>query len=118
MSNRRKLTKNAKELLHAAGKVYHYRKDLITEARLLELEQAVAEVQGMAKDKTSDLAGFEASMGRLDALLRKIGGQIYPKTFWSDNLEVILVAAIIVIGIRTFFFSAVHHPNELDVSNL
>jgi signal peptidase I len=45
-----------------------------------------------------------ATIDRLDTLLRKIGGKIYPKTFWNDNIEVALVAAIIVIGIRTFFF--------------
>ena len=45
-----------------------------------------------------------AATDQLDALLRKIGGKIYPKTFWNDNVEVALVAAIIVIGVRTFFF--------------
>ena len=58
----------------------------------------------MLKDKSAEAVPFEAAMNRLDALLRKIGGKIYPKTFWSDNLEVILVAAILVIGVRTFFF--------------
>jgi signal peptidase I len=58
----------------------------------------------MLKDKSAEAAPFEAAMKRLDALLRKIGGKIYPKTFWSDNLEVLLVAAILVIGVRTFFF--------------
>ena len=41
----RKLRKQAKELLHAAGKVYHYRRDLISAARLQEMEQAVGEVE-------------------------------------------------------------------------
>ena len=102
----KKLRKQAKELLHAAQKVYHYRRDVIPEARLLELEKAIGEVDRMMRDKEADQAQFEAAQNRLDALLRKpvIGGKIYPKTFLSDNLEVILVAAIIVIGIRTFFF--------------
>lgn len=100
----KKLRKQAKELLHAANKVYHYRRDVIPESRLSELEQAVAEVATMLKDKETQAKPFEASQQRLDALLKKIGGKIYPKTFWSDNIEVVLVAAIIVIGIRTFFF--------------
>jgi signal peptidase I len=100
----KKLRKQAKELLHAAGKVYHYRRDVLAEGRLQELEKAVAEVGQMLKDKSAEAAPFEAAMKRLDALLRKIGGKIYPKTFWSDNLEVLLVAAILVIGVRTFFF--------------
>jgi signal peptidase I len=100
----KKLRKQAKELLHAAGKVYHYRRDVTSEARLQELEKTVGEVETMLKDPAADKVPFEAAMDRLDALLRKIGGKIYPKTFWSDNLEVILVAAILVIGVRTFFF--------------
>ncbi|WP_269526487.1 signal peptidase I [Coraliomargarita parva] len=101
----RKLLKQAREVLHGAHKVYHYRRDVISESRLKELDKAVEELSGLVKRRDSgEAARLEASIGRLDALLRKIGGKIYPKTFWSDNLEVALVASIIVIGIRTFFF--------------
>lgn len=100
----KKLRKQAKELLHAAAKVYHYRRDVIAATHLQELEKAVAEVQRMLANKSTNPAPFQAAMNRLDALLRKIGGRIYPKTFWSDHLEVLLVAAILVIGVRTFFF--------------
>jgi signal peptidase I len=64
----------------------------------------VGELDGLIRDKAVKPEPLGAAMNRLDALLRKIGGKIYPKTFWNDNLEVALVAAIIVIGIRTFFF--------------
>lgn len=96
--------KQAKELLQAANKVYHYRRDVLTAGRLDDLEHAVEEVNALVKDKQADTAVLEAANKRLDALLRKVGGKIYPKTFWSDNIEVALVAAIIVIGVRTFFF--------------
>ena len=99
-----KQKKAAKELLHAAHKVYHYRRDLTSEARLAELNTEVAELNTLLQDKAVKSEPLDASMARLDALLRKIGGKMYPKTFWNDNLEVALVAAIIVIGIRTFFF--------------
>jgi signal peptidase I len=102
--SRKKQLKAVKELLHAAHKVYHYRRDVIGEGRLADLDKAVTELNKLYDDKQSDAAQLDAAMNRLDALLRKIGGKIYPKTFWSDNLEVALVAAIIVIGIRTFFF--------------
>ncbi|MDQ8193830.1 signal peptidase I [Coraliomargarita sp. SDUM461004] len=99
-----KQKKAAKELLQAAHKVFHYRRDLISEARLAELDKAVGEVDGMIRDQSAKTEALAVAMDRLDALLRKIGGKMYPKTFWNDNLEVALVAAIIVIGIRTFFF--------------
>ena len=100
----KKLRKQAKELLHAASKVYHYRRDITSEARLQELEKSVVEIETMIADNSAESVPFQAAMDRLDALLRKIGGKIHPKTFWSDNLEVVLVAAILVIGVRTFFF--------------
>lgn len=99
-----KQKKVAKELLQSAQKVYHYRRDLTSEERLAELDKAVGEVDGLIRSKATKEAPLVAAIDRLDALLRKIGGKIYPKTFWNDNLEVALVAAIIVIGIRTFFF--------------
>jgi len=98
----KKLRKQAKELFHAANKIYHYRKDVISEARLSELEKAVGELQTLMKK--SEAEPLESAINRLDALLKKVGGKMYPKTFWNDNIEVLLVAAIIVIGIRTFFF--------------
>lgn len=102
--NIKKQRKAAKELLHAAHKVYHYRRDVTAEDRLIELDKAVAELDKYYRDPSVLPARLSASMDRLDALLRKIGGKMYPKTFWNDNIEVALVAAIIVIGIRTFFF--------------
>lgn len=99
-----KQKKAGKEILQAAHKVYHYRRDVIPEGRLSELDKAVGELDGLIRDKAVKAEPLDAAINRLDALLRKIGGKIYPKTFWSDNLEVALVAAIIVIGIRTFFF--------------
>ncbi len=100
----KRLQKQAKELLHMASKVYHYRKDVISEEQLTELENSVHEVESVRADKTAKSEPLQAAMDRLDKLLKKIGGKIYPKTFWSDNLEVLLVAAILVIGVRTFFF--------------
>ena len=99
-----KQKKAAKELLQSAQKVYHYRRDLTSEERLAELDKAVGEVDELIRDKATTEAPLAVAIDRLDALLRNIGGKIYPKTFWNDNLEVALVAAIIVIGIRTFFF--------------
>ena len=98
----KKLRKQAKELLQTTGKIYHYRRDLITEGRLEELNHAVGELQTLMRRPEPE--PLQDAITHLDALLREIGGKMYPKTFWNDNIEVILVAAIIVIGIRTFFF--------------
>ena len=100
----KKLRKQAKELLQAANKVYHYRRDRLSEAQLDELTRVVEEVQRRRSESTDGSGALQDALERLDAVLRKVGGKIYPKTFWNDNLEVGLVAAILVIGVRTFFF--------------
>lgn len=100
----KRLRKKAKELLHAAGKVHHYRRDVVSNESLEALDHSVLELETLVKDKTAGDDALQAAMKHLDELLYKIGGKIYPKTFWSDHLEVLLVAAILVIGVRTFFF--------------
>ena len=113
-----KQKKVAKELLQSAQKVYHYRRDLISESRLAELDKLVGEVDGLIRDKATQEAPIVAAIDELDTLLRKIGGKIYPKTFWNDNFEVALVAAIIVIGVRTFFFQPFIIPTNSMYPNL
>ncbi|MDC0497412.1 signal peptidase I [bacterium] len=102
--NIKKQKKVAKELLATANKIYHYRRDMTSEADLSDLDDAVSELDTLCRDKEAAADLLMSAMNRVDTLLRKIGGKMYPKTFWNDNLEVALVAAIIVIGIRTFFF--------------
>ena len=72
----KKLRKQAKELLHAANKVYHYRRDVIEAHRLVELEKAVEEVANMLKSSDADEKPFAAALNRLDALLRRWGRYI------------------------------------------
>lgn len=100
----KKQKRAAKELLHAAHKIYHYRRDVAAKKDLDELNDIVDELDKFCRDKETKSEQITSAMDQVDALLRKIGGKMYPKTFWNDNLEVALVAAIIVIGIRTFFF--------------
>ena len=101
MKNRRK---KAKELLHAAYRVSNYRRDIIAPGQYTALKVLVKEVEILLNNKQENQAVLNPKLDQLDLLLRKVGGKIYPKTFLSDNIEVLLVAAIIVIGIRSFFF--------------
>ena len=100
----KKLHKQARELLHAASKVYHYRRDMTSPKDLERLGTLNADLKALIGNKSAELTSINQAMDGLDGHLKKIGGKIYPKTFLSDNIEVILVAAIVVIGIRSFFF--------------
>ncbi|MGE9289941.1 MAG: signal peptidase I [Puniceicoccales bacterium] len=99
----KKIRKQAGEYADMARKIINYRKDQLDEPALEELYGVHKEAVGLAKDKSLTAEALEAVAGTWEAVLKKHGGKIYPKTFWSDNLETFLVAAIIVLGVRAFF---------------
>ncbi|CAI8279073.1 MAG: Signal peptidase I T [Opitutia bacterium UBA7350] len=99
-----KLKKEVRELLLAAEKVRNYRGDITAPEDMEVLVAHTSKLQSLIKEKDTPEASYRAEMEPLQAHLKKIGGKIYPKTFLSDNIEVILVAAVVVIGIRSFFF--------------
>ena len=76
-------------------------------------EASVEKVNAAFKDKTKGHESLKSEMENLDQLPqdRRKSSQ----TFWSDNIEVVLVAAILVIGI-CISFSAFYHSDQFDVS--
>lgn len=100
----KKQKKAARELLNTAHKIYQYRRDVTSKGDLEDLDKAVETLEELCSDETAESKAIRVAMNRVDRLLRKIGGKMYPKTFWNDNFEVALIGAIIVLGIRTFFF--------------
>lgn len=99
----RKWRKQAGEYADQAAKVLHYRRDQLAG----EAIAALAEVRDRARERSRDRGltreQLEGEAAGWDATLRAHGGRIHPKTFWTDNVETFLVAAIIVLGIRAFF---------------
>ena len=69
------------------------------------------------KDKSKTREELEKAIEKQDAILRKTGGTFYPNRSWSENVEMFLVGAFLVIGIRTFF-STIYHSYQLNVSHL
>ena len=100
--NRRE-KKGAKELLRLGLKVYDYRKDRLSPVATRGLNQANNALKVALKDRqvTSELLESKARL--LDEALRKSGGHYYHKKNWVENIEMLLVAAIVILGIRSFF---------------
>lgn len=99
------IKKDIKALAESATRVFNYRKDILAEAELVKLNSIIDRLSELKRDyKNLPLDSLRDELGNIDQALIKLGGKIYPKTFWIDNIEVGLVALIIVIGIRTFFF--------------
>ena len=102
-----KITKKELDtLLINANRIYRYRKDILAERdlkKLSETQERLREMIHSFKSIRDDLK-VQREIEQINQFLLKIGGKIYPKTFWIDNIEVGLVALVIIIGIRTFFF--------------
>ncbi len=107
------LKEKIKTLLHLSRKVYHYRKDVLSAEQINKLTASVKTLENNFKSwikLTDDSAqkrlqpDLEKLHEELKSFVTKIGGKVYPLNFWNENIEVILVAAILAIGIRAFFF--------------
>ena len=93
-------------LLISANRIYRYRKDILAERDLNKLSETQVRLRELIHSFKSirDDLKVQKEIELINQFLLKIGGKIYPKTFWIDNVEVGLVALVIIIGIRTFFF--------------
>jgi len=102
-SKTKKLRKQAGEYAEMARKILNYRKDQLSESAINELRSVAAAADELSKNKSITNQELSSKDSDWEPVLRKHGGKIYPKTFWSDNLETFMVAAIVVLGIRAFF---------------
>ena len=95
--------KGAKEILRLGEKAFSYRKDLLSQDEAEELESSNLALAKVLKTKPILFEELDNSAKRVDQALQKSGGLYYHKKAWVENIEMLLVAAIVVIGIRSFF---------------
>ena len=95
--------KGAREILRLGEKALAYRRDVLTEGKVKKLELSVSELSRVLKSKPVLINELEEKAEELDNQLKESGGLYYHKKGWVENIEVLMVAAIVVIGIRSFF---------------
>ena len=95
--------KGAKEILRLGEKALSYRKDLLAPDKATDLETAVTELKIALKSKPLLIDDLEKKAENLDLQLKESGGLYYHKKGWVENVEMLMVAAIVVIGILSFF---------------
>jgi signal peptidase I len=104
--------KEIKTLLVTIQKVILYRKDCIPAEGMLFYQKAQITLRALLEENKplegKDLNYFHEVRGEL----KKYGGDIYPQGFWTENAEVFLVAAIVALSIRTFFFQPFQIPTN------
>ena len=101
-ANRRE-RKGAKELLRIGLKVWLYRNDKLAPIEERALKIANDGLHQMLKAKRTPARELEKKARILDEALRKSGSHYYHKKNWVENVEMLLVAAIVILGIRSFF---------------
>ncbi|MBT3668414.1 MAG: signal peptidase I [Opitutae bacterium] len=100
---KRSQKKGAKEILRLGEKALAYRRDILTADQVEKLESAVNELKATLKQKIIFIGDLEEKAEKLDFQLKESGGLYYHKKSWVENIEMLMVAAIVVIGIRSFF---------------
>ncbi|MEM9226421.1 MAG: signal peptidase I [Verrucomicrobiota bacterium] len=107
----KKVRKEAKHLLQLSQKVIHYRKDVIGPEAVAAIQVDQQLLMETYRDKTAT-DKLKGCIEKLDTTLKPHGGSIYPMTFWSEHIEMILVAAILAIGVRSFFLQPFKIPTN------
>jgi len=110
-STERKTRENAGDWLQLADKILHYRRDQLTGAQAQELRQKTADLRIKLKQR-ADAGKLKLGIEALEGLLQQVGGTFYPKSAVVENVEFFLVAAIIVLGIRTYFLQPFKIPTN------
>lgn len=103
----RRQRKRAREAVHAARKWLRYNEDLLTDAQRELVTKAIRKIELDLRNRNTTAA--LAGVGDLE---QKIG-RLFPErkpSAWRENIEVLLVAAIVAMGIRTFFLQPFKIP--------
>ncbi len=110
-SGEKKMRNNASNWLELAEKIYNYRRDQLSEADRTQLLQRIEAVRVLLREK-ADAAKIELGIKQLEETLRRTGGTFYPKSTLQEYVEFFLVAAIVVLGIRTYFIQPFKIPTN------
>lgn len=107
-----KKSKSVKELIATADKIYAYRRDVIDPSDAAELKRLTDIIEDCADNSQTQTPRFSETAERLEKLMRKCGGTIYPLTTLADWTDMIIVAGIIALGIRSFFLQPFKIPTN------
>ena len=99
--------KHSKLLLRHARKFVHYKKDILSEAALADLQTHIDKLQSALRER--DERSIREASEQLDALLAS-KTPVSWETHWRENCEVILVAIIVAVGIRSYFLQPFKIP--------
>lgn len=110
-SPEKKAREQAAQWLELAQKVHHFRRDVLPASEETDLRGRIATLHGLVKAR-ADAGTLQRATDGLEATLRQTGGAFYPKRTLVENVEFFLVAAIVILGIRTYFIQPFEIPTN------
>lgn len=110
--SRRYWLKNARHLIHLAKKVWNYRQDILSDFDRDKLVSEREALEVLVKDPASTPELLHSGCDKLHVALRLCGGKLYPVKFIPENIEMLLVAAVLAIGVRSFFIQPFKIPTN------
>src|SRR6266487_446975 len=99
--------KHARLLIRHAEKLIRYRCDVLSEAALADIRHQIEALERAIKER--DLPGVRENSERLDALVAEHSPS-HREAGWRENCEVILVAIVVAVGVRSYFIQPFKIP--------
>jgi signal peptidase I len=99
--------KHSKLLLRHAQKYLRYKQDVISESMAEEISASMRRLQAALRQR--DHKQVESRAEELDAKLHKLMPVTW-ESHWRENCEVILVAIVVAVGIRSYFLQPFKIP--------
>ncbi|MGA0133130.1 MAG: signal peptidase I [Opitutales bacterium] len=110
---RRRQRKTAKALLKMVRRIVLYRGDVLTEAQLRRLDGDAARLrEEIARRPHPDFQATESAIMELHRTMVGVGGRIYPVSAGTDLVDMVVMAAIVAGGIRSFVFQPFKIPTN------
>ena len=100
--------KEAKHLVKGAKKYVHYKRDLLDESKIAEIESRRDDLKSAIKGK--DPKAAEEAGKQLRATCEKALPRAPQQTWWEENVEVMFVALVIALGLRAYVLQPFRIP--------
>ncbi len=104
-----KTYREAKAMRNHVYRLLCAQRDLMSPAAIQLVSGSLTELQSAIKDPDVKKSELEKRMGTLEGVVNK-WLKPYPHPVWRENVEVLLVAIAVAMGIRTFFLQPFKIP--------
>jgi signal peptidase I len=103
-----KTVRHATAMRKHVQKLLHHQRDVLSQQAIDAVREAVGDLQQAVREN-ADKPSLERKMEGLEAAANK-WLKPYPHPAWRENVEVLLVALAVAMGIRTFFLQPFKIP--------